>query len=256
MHIEIQGNYLKVHGMPAPAPVERHQKRGKITSFSSKSRKRLLDIIARLREGGNALFCTLTYGQLWPSEEIAYKHLKAFVRRVNARFPRAGVVWRKEYQKRGAIHFHLIIFNVSYIDKNAIASAWAEIIGNEYCDNSGDGPPRPPFTRIEKLQNKKKAMLYCAKYVAKVPAAGGFNNQPYQHVGRHWGVFNRKCLNLATLVILPIKTLAAFDLLATAAKQTCKWLRFFRWHQSFSLYCDNMNSWIVLWKDGERAFGN
>lgn len=253
MHIEIQGNYMKVHGMPAPAP-EHHQKRGKITSFSKKSRKRLLDIIARLKEGSNALFCTLTYGQRWPSEAIAYTHLKAFVRRVNAKFPRAGVVWRKEYQKRGAIHFHLIIFNVNYIDKNAVARAWADIIGDDFCDNSGDGP-RQPFTRIEKLQNKKKAMLYCAKYVAKVPGVG-FNDQPYRNTGRMWGVFNRKCMDFATLVILPIKTLAAFDLLATAAKQTCKWLRFFRWYQSFSLYCDNMNSWIVLWSDGERAYGN
>jgi len=254
MHIEIQGNYLKVHGLPAPTP-QHTSKRGKITSFSKKSRKRLLDIIARLSDTTQALFVTLTYGQSWPSDALAYTHLKAFVRRVNRRFPRAGVVWRKEYQKRGAPHFHLIIFNVNFIDKNAIADAWAQIIGAEYCDNS-NGSPRPPFTRVEKLQNKKKAMLYCAKYVAKVAPLDGFNNQPYQDSGRKWGIFNRESINMSALVILPIKTLAAFDLLATAAKQTCKWLRFFRWHQSFSLYCDSMGTWLTLWREGERAYGN
>jgi hypothetical protein len=256
MHIEIQGNYVKVHGKPAPAP-EHQKKRGKITSFSNKSRKRLLDIVARLNKIQQALFCTLTYGQRWPSEAIAYKHLKAFVRRVRARFPHAGIVWRKEYQQRGAIHFHLIIFNVGFIDKNAVARAWADIIGDEYCDSSSGDGPRPPFTRIERLQNKKKAMLYCAKYVAKVSDASvGSITSHIGTIGRTWGIFNRKCLNFATLVILPIKTLAAFDLLATAAKQEYRWLRFFRWHQSFSLYCDNITSWFILWRDGERAYGN
>ena len=98
--------------------------RGRITGFSRKSRNRLIDLFARLRAvGGYTKFITLTFnGQ--PSNREAYAVLRRFIERLRRREPKATGVWRKEYQERGAIHYHLLLFNVGYWKQSELQSVW------------------------------------------------------------------------------------------------------------------------------------
>jgi hypothetical protein len=247
MHIEIQGSLVKVHGSPPGQKNEEQPRRGNVTSFSQKSRKRLLEIIARLNDVKQALFVTLTYGQKFPSEAAANKDLKAFIRKLRFIWPRIGVIWRRELQQRGAPHFHLIIFNVKYIPKNWVAVTWAETITYEHLDFS-QGEPLPPFTRIEAIDNKKKAMLYVSKYVAKVADVDtGLNDVPYQNTpssGRHWGITGKCWMMWAVLVELPLGSINQFKNLMLVAQLTYKKLRRWRKLAGFTIFCENAYDWL------------
>ena len=247
MHIEIQGSLVKVHGSP-PNPSEKMSKRGNVTSFSKKSRKRLLEIIARLDDVKQALFITLTYGQKFPTEAVANKNIKAFIRKLRAIWPRIGIIWRRELQQRGAPHFHMIVFNVKYIPKNWIAMTWAETIAYEHLDFS-QGEPLPPFTRIEAIDNKKKAMLYVSKYVAKVADAGdGLNDVPYQNTestGRHWGMTGKCWFPWGILLEKMFSSVLQFKSMVLLARLEYKKLRRWGEYKGFTIFTEDAWQWLA-----------
>jgi len=151
---------------------------------------------------------------------LSKKHLRAFLERLRRFAPDCSGIWRVEGQLRGAPHFHILLFNLPYINKDDISSWWGSIIGMEFWDYKNPINPRPSFTRIESIKSARRAMMYVTKYVAKMPeknlsepvvaaslrvsggAASGFNYVPYLHEpcpnpafsewsGRHWGIFNK-----------------------------------------------------------------
>lgn len=185
--LTVQGGLVKVAVGVVPERPEELPPRGKVAGMSKKSRKRLLELFARMKPQKRTVFITLTYPSEFPDGKTAKNHLRAFLERVRRFAPKAAGVWRLEFQKRGAPHFHLIFYNLPYIDKKTVQKWWGDIIAYDR-----------PFTRIEKIQSQKKVINYAAKYVAKLgdadASAVGFNNTPYLHAGRIWGVFNSEFL--------------------------------------------------------------
>lgn len=225
VNFEAQGSLVKLTMRNHPSSLRRSKSggRGKITTFSKKSRKRLLELGARLDMAGAALgkpiiFMTITYAQKWPEPEQVSRNFRALLERLRRFAPQSSAIWRIEYQKRGAPHFHLICFGLPYLDKALLAAWWGEIIGREFWDYSqGEQNPRVPFTRIEAIKSGRRAMFYLSKYVAKMPepaptafcedavqggnaVASGFINVPYLHAGRWWGIFNESFLPFAKLL--------------------------------------------------------
>jgi hypothetical protein len=185
-------------------------KRGVISEFSRQSRKRLLDLFARMRQNPQMVFLTLTYGQCWPAPAEAKAHYRALMERIRRRYPNVAAVWRIEYQQRGAPHFHIIFYGLPFIPKHQIARVWHEIIGDVYADWSS-GHAAPPFTRIEMIKSRRKAMSYVSKYVGKMdahqpapPSGSGFNYATYLHAGRYWGVHNRGALPFAENITVTV----------------------------------------------------
>lgn len=215
LKFEAQGHYVAVrYHEPALRPYKGGGTRGRVTTFSRKSRKRLLEKTARLDLRSVAMknpivFLTLTYGQKFPEPKQAKAHLRALLKRLGRLSPEASGIWRMEFQDRGAPHFHIILFDLSFISKEVVKSIWGDIIGKEFWDTSKQ-EPQAPFTRIEAIRNPRKAMAYVSKYVAKGQEAGsGFNNVPYltanPEIGRLWGVFNAKLLPYAELISINIE---------------------------------------------------
>lgn len=211
---EAQGNLVKVAYVEPKleSSIGVSSRRGKITMFSRKSRKRLLEMTARLdlaklTQSAPIIFITLTYAASFPEPMQAKAHLRALLERIRRIEPNSSGIWRMEFQERGAPHFHIIFFNLPFIDKEVLNNIWGDIIGIEYWDYS-QGWPRPPFTRVEAIRNPRKAMAYVSKYVAKSEdtGGGGFNNLPYLHanggLGRVWGVFNSKALTWAKAITM------------------------------------------------------
>lgn len=206
LHFEAQGHFVRVAFRESAmhSQTGKSATRGKITTFSRKSRKRMLEKTARLSldtyvKNMPILFVTLTYGQDWPHPSEAKTHMRNLWKRIVREYSTAAAIWRLEFQKRGAPHLHLLIFNVPFISKDVLKQIWSEIIEYQYWDYSAE-TPRAPFTRIEALRSGKKAMAYVSKYVAKNEdeAVHGFNYVPYLTagvtVGRVWGVLGSKFL--------------------------------------------------------------
>lgn len=213
--------------------------RGRVSEFSSKSRKRLLELVAKLQIGvrkgyrSNTTFLTLTTKKIYHPAD--FKPLMfTWLKRLSRKAPSMSGVWRIEYQKRGATHVHLILFQAPYINKDWIQESWGEVINQER-----------PFTRIERVRNHQAVINYASKYIAKF---GGFINLPYltadketgemRSIGRQWGVYNRLYLPYAEATTVNVPLDGSFWLM----RLYCSNL----WHgldtegaYGFTIFCDN-----------------
>jgi len=186
-------------------PTTRH-KRGKITGFSAQSRGRLFDIFNSMQLRNPVIFITLTYEKDMTDAQTAKAQLRAFIKRLQRLHQGRPLacVWRMEFQERGAVHFHLMCFNLPFTPKETIKSMWAQVIGGY-----------DPFTRIEMIYSAKKTMNYVGKYVAKVDKQdlSGFNSLTYlsayqakhgDEIGRVWGIIGKSNLPMAELVCIEL----------------------------------------------------
>lgn len=192
-HVEAQGNLIAIKGSYSALAKSGGGKRGIVTEFSAQSRLRMLRKLARIAPT-RVVFVTLTYPERFPSTTRAKGHLRAFLERIRRRYPHASAFWRLEYQERGAPHFHLLFFELPFVPWSELRRWWAEII-TAYVDGF------LPRVRIEKINSRRGAFYYCAKYTAKMAGTTSgsafFILDAYLHVGRFWGVFNRGVLPYA-----------------------------------------------------------
>jgi len=190
LRIEAQGRLIEAAQISHATYKNRPAPRGGIVSFTKASRRRLIKLFARLRSGfrGRKTFVTLTFSGT-PKPAEAKAALKRLLMRWSRAYPKASAVWRMEFQDRGAVHFHLICFNLPYIPQFELQQIWTDCTGE---DRS--------IVDIRKIKTMRGVMYYCSKYVAKLPggaAATSLDCAPYQHdqtsesVGRFWGYWQK-----------------------------------------------------------------
>ena len=97
--------------------------RGEIVEFTPASRRRMLELLAKVEQAAVPLAFTLTYPDNFPLYREDYKgHLEAFCDRVQRRWPTAAIIWKLEFQARKsgtnkgkiAPHYHLLVFGVPW----------------------------------------------------------------------------------------------------------------------------------------------
>lgn len=216
-------------------PVKRRQ----IADFSRKSRLRLLKLVSRLEKNASGIFLTFTYRANMQDHSQAKYHLDLLLRWLKYNYQEGAFLWRMEYQKRGAIHFHIIAFNLKHIDIDAVTTYWQELtLDDSYPD-------------VETIHNRRKALYYVSKYVAKheVNSPSGFISEPYseklQFFGRFWGVVNRKLLPFAPLTYLYLHGDAkVFHDMRRYARRHYK--RLSRRLQGFCLLVSDAEQWLNL----------
>lgn len=110
---------------------------------------------------GKASFVTLTYGKHVPKHKEAKKMLDIFFKRMRRYFGfNVEYVWVAELQKRGAIHFHILL--AEYLPKEFINKAWNSIVNKWMVEAHGE-------TQLL-LPNVKGVFLagsYITKYISK-----------------------------------------------------------------------------------------
>ena len=91
--------------------------RARVRGFSRASRRNLLRRLASINRtafktfSGRMIFVTLTYPHEYPEDpEVCKNHLKALRRRLQRKFGTFAAFWRLGIQRRGARHFHLLLF--------------------------------------------------------------------------------------------------------------------------------------------------
>jgi len=201
--------------LPRSAPLEGGKsKRGKVTEFSDRSRKRLTRLLHRLSPAWG-VFITLTVADASISPQQAKRRLWLIIRWLRSKVGFEAVVWKQEFQQRGAVHFHLLAFSwrrrPPWVERDELANRW------------GLG-----FVWVE-FFDKGRVLSYVAKYVRKPAAqpAEGASPEPVPpeadgggqavHLtdtaiseqeggqvdpGRFWGVVGREALVWAKVAIL------------------------------------------------------
>ncbi len=160
--------------------------RGKITHYSKRARFRLFHSLAMIDDDleFKPIFCTLTYHHGHENTKDTTKsHLHHFLIRLRRLDPNFQYYWRIELQKRGAPHYHLIIFPASDIDPGkkdayamAMSSIWHEIADPHSYRHKQYG------VKIITINSYSQACCYMSKYIAKQQ---DINTEPIE--GKHWG---------------------------------------------------------------------
>lgn len=238
--VEIQGDVLRLRTINTDPPDAPKGKRGKVTIFSRKSRRRLLEFFARTAQTNKPrVFLTLTYPSNMTDAETGKQHLRAFLERVRRKYPQASAIWRIEYQERGAVHFHLLFFSLPYWKADSIRQVWSEIIGEEN-----------PWVHIETVRSRRGTTYYVSKYIAKMPSNAdvSLSSLPYSHVGNHWGYFNKPQIPMAILKIVDVlsKTKAFWDLRRAIDRYYPKRNKSYR--GGAMLFVKNAEKWAQYWE--------
>lgn len=136
------------------------------------------------------LLITLTYHNEWSEDPAIWKEqLKAFRKRLERKYGRLSAIWRLEYQRRGAPHFHLMCFFWHQGDRQALLSdlrdtvgvMWWQVTGETSEDHLRYG------TRCEEPRSWKGANVYLSKYMTKLEQLDLGAKLP----GRFWGVWRK-----------------------------------------------------------------
>jgi hypothetical protein len=169
--------------------------RDRVRGFSRESRRNLLRQLASINRTafrafkGRIIFVTLTYPKQYPEDpELCKRHLKALRKRLQREFGTFAAFWRLGIQKRGAWHFHLLLFvgpSFGPIDKlrRFISTSWYEVTGKVSEGHLHAG------TRVETVKRWKEATSYLERYMAK--------SEEFPEglqTGGIWGVWNEELL--------------------------------------------------------------
>jgi hypothetical protein len=169
--------------------------RDKVRGFSRESRRNLLRRLASINRSafrafkGRIIFVTLTYPHEFPEDpELCKRHLKALRKRLQREYKSFAAFWRMGIQKRGAWHFHLVLFVGASVGslgelRHFISSSWYEVTGK-----ISDGHLRAG-TRVEAVKKWKQVTSCVERYMAK-PEEFPEGLQ----TGRIWGIWNEDYL--------------------------------------------------------------
>jgi hypothetical protein len=144
--------------------------RGRIKGFSRVSRRNLLRRLASINRtafrafNGRLISVTLTYPTEYPEDpEVCKSHLKALRKRLQRKYGRFAAFWRLGIQKRGAFHFHLLLFvPLSFGSvreaRRFVSSSWYEACGEISEGHLHAG------TRVEEVRSWRQATSYTKSF--------------------------------------------------------------------------------------------
>lgn len=169
-------------------------RRGTVKTFTAGARRRMQYMIGRITRSELPLMITLTYPSEWSEDSRKWKNdLRKFFQRLERKITSVGCIWKLEPQKRGAPHFHLLVWGLGRVPMAElwvwVALNWFQVVG------SGDQRHLVAGTRVERIKNWKGVMSYAAKYLGKL-----FDGAGWDQPGRFWGVKGSKNIPWAAMV--------------------------------------------------------
>ena len=213
-------------------------KRGKITSFSKSARWRMMQKIAKVRNSVLPTFLTLTYPGEYSHDSAVWKRdLDTFFKRVRRMFPGAAAVWKMEPQKRGAPHFHLLVWGVNrwYLDAWSRA-AWYDVVGSKDNKHFVHG------TKVEEIRTWRGVKSYVSKYLGKMPDVTEIEG--WEYPGRWWGVFAADNLPWGECIKVGLPLAESKLIIRTMRKYAKIKGRDFSF--SLTIVCDNATRWYEV----------
>jgi len=196
--------------------------RGVVMGLSASSRSRFVEKLSEIDFSSitsskhcylkTAFFYTLTYSDKWSKNPLDWKKdLVSFFKRVQYVFPSVGFVWRLEFQKRGAPHFHVVAHlggakcSVSFM-RQFIKKSWAGVISKNE-------------SKADDVRGLYGVGLAVAVYVSKYCGKNDSQNLRVPS-GRCWGFWGRKFP--AQRVQTWFVTLSDFRIFVRRVRRFCK----------------------------------
>jgi hypothetical protein len=121
------------------------------TLVLSRAQKRVRRLINANKCRG-VKFVTLTFAENIQDLDLANAHFNRFIKRAQYRLGKFGWLVVPEFQKRGAIHYHLVTFGLGYVPNSTLREIW------------GHG-----FVRINRCDDVTNLGAYVCKYMTKQP---------------------------------------------------------------------------------------
>lgn len=160
-------------------------KREEVEGFSRESRKRLFELLHCLTYE-RLTFITLTYPAEFPHDWHEYKaHLRNFRARLERKFGKLRVVWRLEYQKRGAPHYHLLLLDPPFIPVTWACESWHQVIKSDDLMHLKIGVD---LKQVDMEKGGAMVSHYIGKYMSKEEEE--VDDTDRGKTGRHWGRWN------------------------------------------------------------------
>lgn len=170
--VKVCGNLAVVEDVCRPKIIPRGR-RGVVDGMSKGSRGRFIRKVNSLVfDADKAVFVTLTYHSNNCNAQKAKRDLRTLIKRLHRRSSDLGFVWVAERQKRGAIHFHLLVIN---------GKGWEdEISGAWHALTDAWSHAHAVYGTLALPADGSKSVSYLASYLAK----GGLRKGD----GRAWGM--------------------------------------------------------------------
>lgn len=217
--------------------------RGEITEFSRQSRHRMMAKLTEIKRTELPYFVTLTYGEHFPTDPVEWKnHLRRFTQRMKRKYVGFGAFWKLEPQKRGAPHFHMLVWGFTGFDMailQNVVETWFSIVGEgdwkvrefHYGLYSGSKPC------ISRCKSWRAVMGYVSKYMGKTVDCEGWDSP-----GRFWGVVHDDCIPWANLIRVRINYRQSVQLMRYIRRRC----GLQRTGQSMMGFVDNPDRWLAL----------
>jgi len=220
--------------------------KGRITGFSRRSRSRFNSRIAMLKKSKEylPLFVTLTYHNDFSFNFEDYKRdFSNFIKRLRRRYSHVeiengkevikydfGMIWKLEFQKRGAPHFHMMLWGVPLSDRDDIVVMWHDIVAPDDDDHLYFhlGLLRDSEHCVQPVRSWNGVKSYCSKYLSKE-----FENIS-GYIGRVWGLVGS----------LPFSKLLTFRINMNDA---LKFREFVAYHHKFEF--KRLGFWASIYHD-------
>lgn len=159
----VTGHIVEVYTyekMPSPKSPDRTQKEAKSElewledtrgDKKQNSRRSKWNLIRLLNANFNehSKFITLTFAENITDLDLAHKEFDKFMKRMKRKYGNFKYAAVVEFQKRGAVHYHLIS-DLPYIPKDELAAIW-----------------RNGFVRINDIEHVDNVGAYISKYMSK-----------------------------------------------------------------------------------------
>lgn len=175
----------------------------------------------------------MTYHSEWPEAPACHALLRAWLKRLQRRFRGClkGWLWRKELQRRGAPHYHVMLWFGVELGRGevewAVMQAWHDCCVAAGFVAAGDEAHYVHGCNVRPVRSRG-VVAYLSKYLAKLEDAGGAS------IGRIWGYGG----NLPDVAL-------GLNLSRDALVELCRRLR--RWGKG-SRYVSRLNErrgWLV-----------
>ena len=190
-----------------------NNKRGSVIStFSKEARRNMMYTIARVRRDCLPCFVTLTYPAKYNLDPKSWKRdLHMFAQRLGRRFDDVAGIWKLEPQRRGAPHYHLLLWNVLLEDlRNFVPREWNDIVALGDSDhlrwhlgelNNGN------VHCVQEVKTQKAMYQYVTKYISKAAI------EDWKNVGKWWGMLWKSRIPFGEEVVFEITDSNAYDVI-------------------------------------------
>lgn len=201
-----QGEYIALRYTGRSVKAGKYE-RGLVQAFSFRSRSRLMKKISQLSKHHLPLFVTLTYHENFPTDFKTYKyHLHKFMIYLRRECPNMGAIWKLEFQKRGAAHFHLLLFGVDLeYAQIRVATLWNEIVApdDELHLKFHLGALDGSLPCVQEIRSWRGVRSYASKYLSKL-------DDSTDNPGRFWGVRGNVPFSPLLAIRIDIRTALEF----------------------------------------------